>query len=141
MKITLCSSAKFFDRLWDIKRSLEERGHEVLLPSMQDYHHLEEDALAKIQYDLIGEHFRKIEQSDAIYVANYDKNGIVGYIGGNSFLEMGLAFYKGIPIFLLNDIPQEVNYKEELIALQPTVVGEDWDRLSKILQEHYQDKK
>ncbi|MBU1632186.1 MAG: hypothetical protein ABH824_00600 [Nanoarchaeota archaeon] len=140
MKITLCSSAKFFDKLWDIKIALEKRGHEVLLPSMQDYHHLEEDALAKIQYDLIGEHFRKIEQSDAIYVTNYDKNGIAGYIGGNSFLEMGLAFYKGIPIFLLNDIPQEVNYKEELIALQPIVVGEDWNKLSRILQEHYQDK-
>lgn len=133
MKITLCSSAKFFEKLWDIKKSLEERGYEVLLPSMKDYHHLSEDALAKIQYDLIGEHFRKIDESDAIYVANYDKNGIAGYIGGSALLEMGLAFYRKIPIFLLNNIPQQVSYREELIALQPIVIGEDWDKLDGIL--------
>ncbi len=134
MKITLCSSAKFFEKLRDIKRSLEERGYEVLLPSMKDFHHLGEDSLAKIQHDLITEHFQKIDQSHAIYVANYDKNGIAGYIGGNSFLEMGLAFHRKIPIFLLNDIPQQANYREELIALKPIVVGEDWGRLDDILK-------
>ncbi len=138
MKIVLCSSAKFFERLWDIKKSLEERGYEVLLPSMKDYHNLEEDSLAKIQNDLIDEHFRKIDQSQAVYVANYDKNGIVGYIGGNSFLEMGLAFYRKIPIFLLEEIPRQVSYREELIALKPIVVGEDWDKLDDILKKFYE---
>lgn len=136
MKITLCSSAEFFEKLWDIKNSLEKRGYEVLLPSMKDFHHLEEDSLAKIQYDLINDHFKKIEQSGAIYIANYEKNGIAGYIGGNSFLEMGLAFYRKILIFLLNDIPQ-VSYREEMIALQPIVVGEDWDKLDDILKKFY----
>ena len=138
MKITLCSSAKFFENLWDIKKSLEEIGHEVLLPSMKDFHHLDEDSLAKVQYDLINEHFQKIDQSQAVYVANYDKNGIAGYIGGNSFLEMGLAFYRKIPIFLLNDIPQQVSYREELIALKPIVVGEDWNKLDDILKKFYE---
>jgi hypothetical protein len=138
MKITLCSSAKFFDNLWDIKKSLEELGHEVLLPSMKDFHHLREDSLAKIQYDLINEHFRKIDQSHAVYVANYDKNSIAGYIGGNSFLEMGLAFYRKIPIFLLNNIPQQISYREELIALKPIVVGEDWNKLDNILKKFYE---
>jgi len=138
MKITLCSSAKFFEKLWDIKKSLEEIGHEVLLPSMKDFHHLGEDSLAKIQYDLIYEHFQKIDQSHAVYVANYDKNGIAGYIGGNSFLEMGLAFYRKIPIFLLNDIPQQVSYREELIALKPVVVGENWNKLDDVLKRFYE---
>ena len=138
MKITLCSSAKFFEKLWDIKKSLEEIGHEVLLPSMKDFLLLGEDSLAKIQYDLINEHFQKIDQSQAVYVANYDKNGIEGYIGGNFFLEMGLAFYRKIPIFLLNDIPQQVSYREELIALKPIVVGEDWNKLDVILKKNYE---
>ena len=138
MKITLCSNAKFFEKLWNIKKSLQEKGYEVLLPSMKDFHHLNEDSLAKIQYDLINEHFQKIDQSHAVYVANYDKNGIVGYIGGNSFLEIGLAFYRKIPIFLLNDIPQQVSYREELIALKPIVVGEDWDKLDDILKKFYE---
>src|SRR3989338_379727 len=137
MKITLCSSAKFFERLWGIKKSLEERGYEVLLPSMKDFHYLGENALAKIQSDLINQHFEKIDQSHAIYVANYEKKGIKGYIGGNSFLEMGFAFYKKIPIFLLNEIPLQVSYREELIALQPILIGEDWAKLNGILKQFY----
>lgn len=120
------------------KKSLEKIGYEVLLPSMKDYHYLDKNSFAKIQYDLINEHFQKIDQSDAIYVANYDKNGIAGYIGGNSFLEIGLAFYRKIPIFLLNNIPPQVSYREELIALQPIVIGEDWDRLDNILKKFYE---
>ncbi len=77
-------------------------------------------------------------QSHAVYLANYDKNGVAGYIGGNSFLEIGLAFYKRIPIFLLNDIPQQVNYREELIALNPIVIGKDWRKLDNILKSFYQ---
>jgi len=51
---------------------------------------------------------------------------------------MGLAFYRKIPIFLLNDIPQQVSYREELIALKPIVVGEDWNRLDDILKKFYE---
>ena len=138
MRITLCSGAAFFDNLHGIKKELEERGHEILLPSMIDYHHLEEDALAKIQYGLIRNHLKKIDESHAIYVANYNKNGIVGYIGGNVLLEMGKAFDKGIPIFLLSEVPQQVSYKGEILALEPIVVGEDWDRLDAILRKHYE---
>ena len=141
MRITLCSGAAFFDNLHGIKKELEERGHEILLPSMIDYHHLEEDALAKIQYGLIRNHLKKIDESHAIYVANYNKNGIVGYIGGNVLLEMGKAFDKSIPIFLMQDIPSEVGYREELIALQPIVVGENWGELDQILCNHYTQKR
>lgn len=138
MKITLCSSAKFFEMLWGIKKSIEEIGYEVLLPSMIDFHYLQEDSLAKIQHGLINDHFQKIDQSCAIYVANYCKNEIAGYIGGNSLLEMGLAFYRKIPILLLNEIPQHISYREELLALQPIVVGEDWGRLDRIIKKYYE---
>ncbi|MBI4140385.1 hypothetical protein HY485_00965, partial [Candidatus Woesearchaeota archaeon] len=90
---------------------------------MTNYHHLKENALAKIHYNLIRDHFAKIERSDAIYVANYDKDGVAGYIGGSAFLEMGKAFDKRMPIFLLNPIPHNVNYREELLAMQPIVAG------------------
>lgn len=134
MKITLCSSVRFFDRLWDIKKALEERGHEVFLPSMKDFHHFEENSLAKIQHDLIRKHFERIGRSDAVFVANFEKEGVKGYIGGNSFLEMGKAFDKRIPIFLLNDVPEQSSYREELVALKPVVVGRDWDKLDRLLK-------
>lgn len=137
MIITLCSSAAFFDNLNGIKTALEEKGHEILLPSMVNYHHLEEDALAKIQYNLIRDHFQKIDRSHAIYVANYPKNGMFGYIGGSVLLEMGKAFDRGIPLFLMHGIPVGISYREELIALQPVVVRENWEYLDILLREHY----
>lgn len=133
MIITLCSSAIFFDSLYAIEKELKTRGFGVLLPSMVDYHHLEETALAKIQHDLIRGHFKKIDWSDAIYVANYDKGDIKGNVGGNTFLEMGKAFDRRIPIFLYKEIPY-VSYREEIIAMQPIIIGEDWDRLDEILK-------
>lgn len=136
MKITLCSSAQFFDKLYGIKEELEKRGYGVFLPSMKNFHHLEENALAKIQYGLIKDHFGKIDRSDAIYVANYDKNRMEGHIGGGVFLEMGKAFDKGIPIFLMKDIPRQLSYREELIALKPIVIGENW----KLLDQHLSGK-
>lgn len=132
MKIALCSSVKFFDKLEGIKAELEKRGFEVFLPSMNDFNSVGEDSQNKIHHDLIREHFRKIDKSDAIYVANYDKNGIEGHIGGNCFLEMGKAFDKEIPIFLMKEHPKDVSYKDELIALKPIIVGEDWDKLKEL---------
>ena len=134
--ITLCSSASFFDRLLPIKRDLEIRGYNIFITSMRDYHNLKEDALAKIHYNLIKEHFVKIEKSDAIYVANFEKKGIKGYIGGNTFLEIGKAFDMGIPIYFLNDIP-DMDYKEEIKAMQPILIEKNWERLNRFLKEEY----
>ncbi len=131
MRITLCSSAKFFDRLNTIRKELESRGYEIFFPHIWDWSGKSEDEIRKVQHDLIKDHFKKIEESDAVFVANYEKNGVYGYIGGNVFLEMGKAFDKGIPIFLLNDIPKESSYREELLALQPIVIGENWEKLEK----------
>jgi len=132
-RITLCSSASFFDRLPGINDELSKRGYEVLLPSMMDYHGMEEDSLTKIQFDLMRAHSKKIDRSDAVYVANFEKKGIPGYIGGNTFLEMGKAFDKNIPIFLREEIPSNIGYREELLAMKPVVIGEDWDKIKRIL--------
>jgi hypothetical protein len=105
---------------------------------MVDYHLLEETALAKIQRDLIRDHFRKISSSHAIYVANFEKGGISGYIGGNCFLEMGKAFDMSIPILLREPVPDRISYREELLAMEPVVMGEDWDGLDAFLKKHYE---
>src|SRR3990167_4062096 len=66
--------------------------------------------------------------ADAILVCNYDKNGIAGYVGANTLLEMGLAFHLRKPIYLLNAIP-EVSYKEEILGMQPIVIDGDLERI------------
>ena len=73
---------------------------------------------------LVRHYFEQIEGGDAIVVANYDKNGIEGYIGGNTLMEMAISFFLHKPIYLVNPIP-DVQYKEEIVAMRPRVgVGE-----------------
>ena len=126
-KICLCSNRKFFDKLEDIKKTLEKLGYKTLLPSMtniQDDSYFKngrETEFAKIHYNLIKDHFEKINESDALLVCNFNKNGIEGYIGGNTLIEMGKAFDRDVPIFLLNSIPK-MDYKAEILAMQPIVL-------------------
>lgn len=88
----------------------------------------QEDGQRKIDLDLINMHWNKILKSDCILVANYKKKEIPGYVGGNTFLEMGFAFVTGKPIFLLNPIPK-MGYTSEMEGMQPIVIDND---LSKI---------
>ena len=137
MTITICGSMQFHDEMLKVKIELEALGHVVFIPSgvydksrNEFYVDTDEERVTvKIEHDLIREHFRYIEQSEAILVLNYNKKGVAGYIGGNTFLEMGLAFWLGKRIFLLHPIP-DMNYKTEMHAMQPVILNSD---LSKIL--------
>ncbi len=131
MKISICGSMRFHQEMRSVQKELEALGHSVLVPKSIElmdtigYTHPEIDeakVAAKIQHDFIKEHFRKIENSDAILVLNYENKGIKNYIGGNTFLEIGLAYWLGIKIYLFNPIP-EMDYSTELNAMQPIVIG------------------
>jgi predicted RNA-binding protein with PUA domain len=54
---------------------------------------------------------------------------VVGYIGGNSFLEVGFAHVLNKKIFLFNEIP-DCLFKDELIAMQPIILGEDLKKIN-----------
>ncbi len=137
MTITICGSMQFHDEMLKTKIELEALGHVVFIPSgvydksrNEFYVDTDEERVTvKIEHDLIREHFRYIEQSEAILVLNYDKKGVTGYIGGNTFLEMGLAFWLGKKIYLLNPIPH-MDYLTEMHAMQPVVLNGDLSRLS-----------
>ncbi|MBI2405418.1 hypothetical protein HYV22_04585 [Candidatus Gottesmanbacteria bacterium] len=133
MTITICGSMQFHEKMREVKRLLEEQGHTVLVPKSIElmdtvgYVHptVDEGRIqAKIEHDFIREHFKKIEEADAILVLNYDKKGIKNYIGGNTFLEMGLAFWLGKKMYLLNPIP-DMDYLTEMHAMQPTILDGD----------------
>ena len=128
MKITICGSVKFMDKLRVLKRALLKIGfEEVFLPiGMRDNNKIEgmsvlESGLRKIKRNLINTHYRKILASDCILVANYSKNWDENYIGGNTFLEMGFAFVNKKPIFVLNQLPK-MPYSSEIIGMKPIVL-------------------
>jgi len=132
MTITICGSMQFHQEMAKIQSSLVKMGHTVLVPTElgnvqtnESFMTRDEDKIStKIEYDFIREHFKKIEQSDAILVLNYEKKKISGYIGGNTFLEMGYAFGLGKKIYLLYPIP-EMDYGVEMHAMQPIVLNGD----------------
>ncbi len=142
MKITLCGSIALQNEILSIKSKLEELGHEVeiwpskikdgkgQLISVEKYYRLRKAAADDEKWiwdrkaEAIMEHFNKVAWADTILVANYDKNNVKGYIGGNTLMEMGLAFFLKKKIYLLNQVP-ELSYKEEILGLEPILIDGD----------------
>jgi nucleoside 2-deoxyribosyltransferase len=128
---------RFHEEMKSTLRTLRSRGFVADAPAELDnlehneaYMNTDEDRITvKIEYDFIHEHFKKIEKADAILILNYEKNGIAGYIGGNTFLEMGYAFGLGKQVYLLNPIPQ-MDYYTEMVAIQPVILHGDLNMLS-----------
>jgi nucleoside 2-deoxyribosyltransferase len=121
---------QFHKEMLEAKAALERVGHMVFVPSgaydktkNEFYAKNEEEKVSfKIENDLIREHFRYIDQSEAILVLNYKKKNIEGYVGGNTFLEMGHAFSQGKKIFMLFRIPK-MDYKVEMQSMQPILLN------------------
>jgi nucleoside 2-deoxyribosyltransferase len=121
-RITICGSMHFFDEMLALKAELESMGFGVFMPDREgldiDYAKLSQKEQIDLKQTFIDRHIAHIHNSDAILVANYNKNGHENYIGANSFLEMGIAYALGKKIFLLNDIPEQSN-SAEIRGLKP----------------------
>lgn len=136
MIITICGSMQFHEEMLEAKRLLEARRFTVYIPSgaydkskNEFYAGSEEEKITfKIEHDLIHEHFHEIDKAEAILVLNYEKKGIPGYVGGNTFLEMGYAFGLGKKIYLLFPVP-DMDYKVEMHSMKPIVLNGDLTKL------------
>lgn len=133
MKIVFCGSMAFAAKMLELKDGVENLGHRAVLPDTAAAHAAGrvsmENKEEKIVNDSIRKHYEKIRESDAILVLNFDKNGIAGYIGGNSFLEMGFAHVLNKKIFLLNPIPA-IGYADEIEAMKPVILNGDLTRIT-----------
>lgn len=142
MKITICGSIAFFDEMLAAKKELEKMGHLVEIPpievkneagdliSVKEYYRIRKEAgentgwIWERKKEAILTHFKKEEWADAILVLNIEKNGVAGYVGANTLIEMGLALFLNKPIYLLNEIP-EIPSREEILGMQPLVLNGD----------------
>lgn len=149
MTITLCGSIAFIDSMYELKTKLESLGFNVLIPpdkvpdhdgkivDAKEYYASKKKAMSENNHawatqgnlaNRIKDHFEKIAAGDMILVANYDKNGIKNYVGPNSLVEMGIAFYLKKKIYLLNPVP-DISYKEEILGMHPEVINNDLTRI------------
>lgn len=140
MKITLCGSIKFAKEIVEIYYQLKQLGHTPMMHEMmfgiadgtakELINEISQNhPRAKRNYGFIKWWYSCIKSSDAVLVCNFDKNGIKNYIGGNTLIEMGFAHVNDKKVFLLNPIPEEVPYTDELKAMVDVVLDRD---LSKI---------
>lgn len=137
MKIALCHSMHFAEEAKRIGDELTHLGHTPYMSvDVNEYagksDEEKEATKLRFKYDtsILKDYFDVIASADAILVLNYERHGIPYYIGGNTFLEMGTAYYLGKKIFLLNPIPDMPYYKTELIAMKPVVIEGDLGKIN-----------
>jgi hypothetical protein len=136
MIIALCGSMAFTDQMIEVRRELERLGHEVVVSKFADlYQGKSQEEIAeatihdKMHNDAIREFWPKVQHCDALLVLNYDRKGIKGYIGGNTFLEIGFAHVLGKSVFFLNSIPDIDLIRSELEAMRPVMIHGDLQRI------------
>lgn len=145
MKITICGSIAFYEKMLETKKALEKIGHEIKIPpsklkngkgesiSVSDYYKIrkkgsDENWVWERKKEAILNHFDKINWSDVILVLNFKKNGVEGYIGANTLIEMGLALYLNKKIFLLNQTPK-MSYEEEIRGMNSIIIDKDFNKI------------
>lgn len=148
MKLTVCGSIAFYPEMESLERDLIAHGHDVKIPLLKNdvvevggdrkiyfAKYIEDNGgmdafppdhhLWNLKAGAITDHYEKIDWADAIVVANHHKRGIDGYIGGNTLIEIGVAYYLKKPIYILNPISSELSYKQEIYGMRPTLLNGD----------------
>jgi nucleoside 2-deoxyribosyltransferase len=136
MKIAICGSMAFTDKMFEAKEKLEKLGHEAVVSGFaEQYLGKSQEEIEKLKLyhkyekDAIREYWEQIQDADAILVLNYDRKGIANYVGGNTLMEIGFAHVLNKKIFLLNPIPDIEYYKSEIEATKPVILHGDLDKL------------
>ncbi len=135
MKILIICSKKFYSKIEEVKKILEEKNNEVFLPNCYD-----DPTTEQKMWDLGKEEHQKfkakmykqseetISKMDAVLVLNLDKEKegeiFKNYIGGATFLEMYDAFRLGKKIYLYNDIPNGMLF-DEIEGFGPIIIKGD----------------
>ena len=141
MKITVCGSIKFAKDLVDIYYKLEKLGHKPKIhkqmfglangtaSQLRDMANGVENSKIKRKHNFIKWWHDSIKGSDAILACNFDKNGMKNYIGGNTLMEIGFAYVNNKKIFLLNPLPEDVSYRDEIKAMVEIVINGDLNKI------------
>lgn len=153
MKITLCGSIGFYKEMELARDELVMKGHDVRIPELrlevpEEYgggkkvyfgQFIEQNGgidvfppghkIWDMKEGAINDHYQKIDWCDAVLVINHEKRGIQGYIGGNTLIEVGVAFYLKKKIYILNPVSSELSYKQEILGMKPIIIGGDLSRI------------
>src|SRR3989344_7368773 len=130
MRIGVVGSMQYTEKMIELRDNLNKLGHDAYITTLAkpfvgktD----EEKEVIKLHHknnmEAIREFWNLMQDGDAILVANYEKNGIENYIGGNTLMEIGFAHVLNQKIYLLNPIPEINFYKTEIEAVKPIIIN------------------
>lgn len=133
MKIMICGSMSFANEMIAAQKELTEMGYEVSVPCDTELHvsnpdfidNLDADRQHLIENNVIKRCFETLAAADSVVFLNFPKNGVEGYLGTSSLMEMGLAYYLGKKIFLLfpHPKPSEARWAHEVASFQPVILN------------------
>lgn len=133
MKLTICSSTKFYQQIDLLAKQLQEFEHIVFTPELSEpiveYSLYDPIIQADMKQHFIDKHLAKIKQSDAILVLNNQKGDYVNYIGPNVFLEMAFAYALDKQIYLYHDVPTQQSNEVEIRGLRPICLRGDINQI------------
>ena len=139
----------FFEKMQEIKRELESKGHHVVAPvfskeeiatgadTFMDYVNeqggvdkvLPDDAIWKIKEKAMLEYKTLMDNAEALLVCNFDKGEKKNRIGDNTFMEMGYMFFTGKKIYVLQGPPYGDDKIEEVLGMRPTFLKGDLGKM------------
>jgi len=149
MKITICGSIGFYKEMESARDELVKNGHEVKIPELalevpQEFgggkkvyfgQYIEQNGgidafpagheIWNMKEGAINDHYEKIDWCDGILVVNHEKRGVTGYVGGNTLIEIGVAFYLKKNIYIFNPVSSELSYKQEILGMKPVIINGD----------------
>lgn len=137
--VLISGSMSLSEQWLKVADELSEMGLKVDHPIAEeggfDWNNASDEAIAVEKKKYIDHHLKKILGSRAILLFNAEKKGMPGYIGPNSFLEMGVAYALGVPVYLYEKPNPEQDHYYEVIGLMPTVIDHDLGRLASEVKE------
>jgi len=139
MKILICGSSFFRKEKLEIRNKLIDLGHNAFLDDVTEKiaKGEAEDVAEEVKKDdssdeqkgeFIKWYYNAIADSDAVLVTNFPKKDIQGYVGGNTFLEIGFAFVLNKKIFFLYPIPEQ-SYADEIKAMDPIILNNNLESI------------
>lgn len=126
--IVIIGSSKFLDKIEKLKDYLIQKGYNVIEYPKQ-INHLDEN----VYINRYKSFFKALDSTDEIFVANFDKNEIKGYVGAESFAELSFIVANNVlkdenrKIYLLNEPSKEVSSYFELNSFIKLGIVKVWD--------------
>lgn len=123
MKIAICGSMSFIDRMEAVAAELRPHVEMVFTPAREeqglDWSALPIEAAVERKRAYLFGYLERIRASDRVLIANFDKHGIEGYVGPNTLVEAAFAHATGREVAFLYR-PGDQPARLEALAMMTT---------------------